>query len=57
MVGDCAKCKLSNSHKVKHDKAESKEVNSKESESEDENVHAHTNSCCLWHLLSIQKDF
>ncbi len=57
MVGDCAKCKLSNSHKVKHDKAESKEVNSKESESEDEDVHAHTNSCCLWHLLSIQKDF
>jgi hypothetical protein len=55
MVGDCTKCKLSNSHKVKCNKAESKEVNSKESKSEDED--AHTTSCCLWLLLLMQKDF
>jgi len=55
MVGDCMRCKLRNSCKVKCDKLESKEVNSEDSKSEDEG--AHTNTCCLWCLLSMQEDF
>ena len=55
MVGDCMRCKLHNSRKVKCDKLESKEVNSEDSESEDEGVC--TNTCCLRRLLSMQEDF
>jgi hypothetical protein len=55
MVGDCTQCKLHNTHKVKCNKSESKEVNSEESESKDEGRHA--NTCCLWCLLSMQEDF
>jgi hypothetical protein len=55
MIGDCMQCKSCNAHKVKSNQAESKKVNSKESESKDEDGCA--NACCLWHLLSVQEDF
>ncbi len=55
MVGDCMQCKARSTHKVKYNQSESKEVNSEESESEDED--GHTNTCCLQCLLSMQKDF
>ena len=55
MVGDCMRCKLHNSRKVKCDKLESKEVNSEDSESEDEGTR--TNTCSFRHLLSMQEDF
>jgi len=55
MVGDCTRCKLRNTRKVKCNKPESKEVNSEESESEDEDRRA--NTCCLRRLLSMQEDF
>ena len=55
MVRDCMQCKAHSTHKVQYNQSESKKVNSKESESEDESAWADT--CCLWHLLSMQKDF
>ena len=55
LIGDCMQCKSRNTRKVKRTQPESKEVNSEESESEDED--GRTNTCCLRHLLSMQEDF
>ena len=55
MVGDCMQCKARSTCKVKYNQSESKEVNSEESESEDEDGCA--DACCLWCLLSMQEDF
>jgi transposase len=55
MIGDCMRCKSRNTCKVKGNQPEYKEVNSEESESEDEDGRADT--CCLRRLLSMQEDF
>jgi hypothetical protein len=55
MIGDHMRCKSRNACKVKSNQPESKEVNSEESESKDEDGCA--NACCLRRLLSMQEDF